>query len=248
MYRSDLDARDRSGALVAVLAIHAVLLFALMHLSGRIDLTDPQSVLKTFAVTEPPPPPRVVPPPRPTDKAKPKEKEGGSSPKNVKSEATPVKAPRPRVERQIPNPVVVAETPRQGAQSTQGASNVAGPGTGSGGIGSGTGSGMGGGGPGGGGGGGAAAPAALVRGITSRDYPPAIRQSWPRGAAVFLRLRIEANGRPSQCDVMRGFGNPSADQWTCTLVMQRGLFRPARDSTGRPVAAWFGYKQSDRDR
>ena len=131
MYRSDLGTRDKSGALAVVVAVHAGLLFMLLQLSGKIDLTDPQSVLKTFDVTDPPPPPRTIPPPpRPADKAKPKQKEGGSSPKNIKSEATPVTAPKPRVAPLIPNPVVVAETPRQGAQSTQGASDVRGPGTG----------------------------------------------------------------------------------------------------------------------
>lgn len=245
MYRTDLATRDKGGALAAVLLIHAGLLFVLLHLSGTIDLSQPQEILKTFDVNQPLPPPA---PPRtqPSDKPKPKEKEGGSAPKNVKSEATPIKAPKPRVEPQIPNPVVVAETPRQGASPTQGASDVRGPGTGSGGLGNGTGSGMGGNGPGGGGGGGS--PAALVRGITGRDYPPQVREAWPRGAAIFLRLRIEPNGRASQCDVMRGFGNPDADRWTCALIVQRGVFRPARDSFGRPVSAWFGYKQSDRDR
>ncbi|MGH6658778.1 MAG: TonB family protein, partial [Sphingomicrobium sp.] len=67
-------------------------------------------------------------------------------------------------------------------------------------------------------------------------------------AAIFLRLRIEPNGRPSRCDIMRGFGNPAADQWTCSLVMQRGVFRPARDARGQPVPAWFGYKQADTTR
>jgi protein TonB len=45
---------------------------------------------------------------------------------------------------------------------------------------------------------------------------------------------------------MRGFGNPQADQWTCSLIMQRGQFRPATDAAGRPVSAWFGYRQADR--
>jgi protein TonB len=84
-----------------------------------------------------------------------------------------------------------------------------------------------------------------VRGITARDYPPAVMRAWPRGGTIFLRLRIEPNGRPSQCDVMRGFGSREADQWTCSLVMQRGQFRPAVDARGAPVAAWFGYKQAD---
>lgn len=246
MYRSDLDTRDRGGALAAVVVIHAALLFVLLHMSGRIDLADPQSVLRTFDVREVLPPPPQPPPVRESQRTKPKEKEGGSAPKNIRSEATPVAAPKPRVEPQIPNPVVVAETPRSGAGPTQGAADVRGPGTGAGGVGTGTGSGLGGNGPGGGGGGGVAIPVQLLRGITSRDYPPAIRQSWPRGAAIFLRLRIEPNGRPSRCDVMRGYGNPAADQWTCSLVMQRGLFRPALNARGQPVAAWFGYKQADR--
>ena len=85
----------------------------------------------------------------------------------------------------------------------------------------------------------------LVRGITARDYPPAIMRSWPRGGAIFLRLRIEPDGRPSRCDVMRSFGNASADQWTCSLIIQRGRFRPALDARGVPISAWFGYKQAD---
>lgn len=244
MYRPALSTRDRTGAIAAVLAIHAALIFALLNLSGTIALPDPQDALEIIDIVEPrtvPPPPPPAPQPSPD---RPKEREGGSSPKNIESEATPVVAPKPVVPPQIPNPVVVAETPRQGAEATQGASNVVGPGTGSGGIGTGTGSGRGGSGP-GGGGGGVAVPPRLVRGITARDYPSQIMRSWPRGGMIFLRLRIEPNGRPSRCDVMRGFGNPQADQWTCSLVMQRGQFRPAVDSRGVPVAAWFGYRQAD---
>jgi protein TonB len=245
-YRTEVDRRDRAGAIVAVAAIHCALLFAFLHLSGRIDLTDPQTALEIIDIVDlakPEPPP---PPPQQSS-AKPKEKEGGAAPKNVKSEATPVVAPKPQVAPQIPNPVVAGETPRSGADATQGAAPVPGPGTGAGGVGSGTGSGLGGSGP-GGGGGGIAMPARLLRGIGGRDYPPAIRASWPSGGAVFVRLRIEPNGRPSRCDVMRGFGNPDADQWTCSLIMQRGQFRPALDSAGRPVSAWFGYRQADVSR
>ena len=240
-YRTDLDAKDKGGAIAAVAAIHAGLLFVLLHMSGRIDLSDPQATLRVFDITAPKPPP---PPPAPQQQQpKPKEKEGGSAPKNVKSESTPVVAPKPRIETPPIQPIAASEIPRQGSAPTQGASDVRGPGTGAGGIGTGTGSGTGGNGP--GGGGGVAVPVALVRGITGSDYPPAVRDSWPRGGIVYLRLRIEPNGRPSRCDVMRGFGSPSIDQWTCALIMQRGLFRPALDDRGVPVSAWFGYKQVD---
>ena len=46
MYRSDLNSRDKGGAIAAVVAVHAALLFALLHMSGKIDLANPQSVLR----------------------------------------------------------------------------------------------------------------------------------------------------------------------------------------------------------
>ena len=242
-YQADLQAKDKGGAIAAVIAIHAALLFALLHMSGKLDLTDPQAALRVFDVIAVKPPP---PPPRPEQKPQAKEKAGGSAPKNIKSEATPVAAPKPKIETPPVQTIVATETPRQGTAPTQGASDVRGPGTGAGGIGSGTGSGIAGKGP--GGGGGMAVPAGLIRGITGRDYPPAIRDSWPRGGVIYLRLRIEPNGRPSRCDVMRSFGSSAVDQWTCSLVMQRALFRPALDIRGAPISAWFGYKQVDISR
>jgi protein TonB len=62
---------------------------------------------------------------------------------------------------------------------------------------------------------------------------------------VFVRVRVQPDGKVSQCDVMRSFGDKAVDQWTCSLVLQRAVFRPATDASGRPIAAWFGYVQSD---
>jgi protein TonB len=244
MYRSDLDTKHKGGALAAVAAVHVALALALMHLSGTVDLTEAQEALEVFDIVEvqPPPPKPPAPPPKQAQRPRPKEKEGGSAPKNIRSEATPVVAPKPVIEVPVQPTIAASETPRQGTAPTQGASDVAGPGTGAGGIGTGTGSGAGGSGTGGGGGGGPpAVPAALVREFSDRDYPRGILQNWPRGGRIFLRLRIEPDGRPSQCDVMRSFGDDTADQWTCRLMMERGAFRPARDANGRAVAAWFGY-------
>ena len=94
MYRANLNNRDKGSAIAAVIAIHALLLFALLHLSGKIDLSDPQSVMRTFDLRDVPPPP---PPPQQAQRPKPKAKEGGSAPKNIKSQATPVVAPKPKV-------------------------------------------------------------------------------------------------------------------------------------------------------
>jgi protein TonB len=240
MYRSDLNKRDRGGAVAAVVAIHAVLLVTFLNLSGKIDLADPQSAMRVFDVSEVPPPP----PPAPrTQQAKPKEKEGGSAPENIRSEATPVAAPRPRIETPPVQTIPAAETPRQGTAPTQGASDVRGPGTGAGGTGTGTGSGSGGTGTGGGGEGAAYPPRLVTPVLTGRDFGRALLDQWPRGSPVFLRLRIDARGYVSECIVDRGTGVAVIDSVICNLAHDRLRFRPALNRSGQAVAGWSGYAQ-----
>ena len=242
-YRTDISTRDRSGAVAAVVAIHAALLFALLHLSGKMDLPGEQAVMRVFDLTRPPPPP-PPPPPQQTAQPKPKEKEGGAAPPNIKSEATPVEAPKPKVVVPPVPQIAASETPRQGTAPTQGAAPFAGPGTGAGGIGTGTGSGSGGNGPGGGGDNGVAEPPHLVSPVLSgRDFPRDMLDQWPGGATVFLRLRVNANGYVSECAVDRGTGVPAIDAVVCNLAHDRLRFRPALNRSGQAVAGWFGYAQ-----
>ena len=243
MYRSDLKARDKGGAIIAVAAIHAALLLAFLHLSGKMNLTDPQSALQVFDLTDPPPPP--PPPPKKQAATKPKDKEGGSAPRNVKSQATPVKAPAPKVQLQRPNPVVVTETPRKGAATTQGAAPVAGPGTGAGGVGNGSGSGAGGNGPGGGGENGLAVVRARLATppLSGRDFPQELLRMWPRGAPLFVRFRVAANGAVLQCIVDRGTGVPPIDGNFCNIARERLRFRPGFNRQGQAVADWVAYGQ-----
>ncbi|HEX2802559.1 MAG TPA: energy transducer TonB [Sphingomicrobium sp.] len=246
MYRSDLNSRDKSGAIIAVAAVHGALLFALLHLSGRIDLAEPQSVMNVFDITEQPPPPEEVqqPQPKPEEKPKPKEAEGAASEKNIRSRATPVAAPKPEIELPVPVPVTTSETPNQGTEPTQGASTVVGPGTGAGGIGTGTGSGGAGSGTGGGGGGGYVIPPRLLTPVLrGRDFPRPLLNAWPRGAQLFARVRVSPAGTVIQCIVDRGTGVPSIDSAVCNLVEQRFRYSPARNRAGQPVAGWAGYRQ-----
>lgn len=243
MYRSDLNTRDKGGAIALVVGIHAALLFAFLHLSGRIDLAEPQEVLKLFDISPPKPPP--PPPPPQNRQPKPKEKEGGSAPRNIRSEPTPVVAPKPKIVTPPVQTVVAAEIPRQGTAPTQGASEVRGPGTGAGGTGTGTGSGAGGNGPGGGGDGGVAEPPHLLTPVLrGRDFPRNLLQQWPGGAQVFLRLRIDANGYVSECIVDRGTGVGAIDSEICNLVHTRFRYRPALNRSGQAVAGWAGYRQT----
>ena len=241
MYRSNLDTRDKGGAIAAVVAVHAALLFALLHISGRMDLTDPQSVLRVFDIGQPPPPP---PPPPWQQQPKPKKKEGGSAPKNIRSQATPVVAPKPKIVTPPVQKIAASDTPRQGTSPTQGASDVRGPGTGAGGSGNGTGSGSGGNGPGGGGDGGVTEPPHLATPVLrGGDFPLGFLERWPRGATVFMRLRVDARGFVSECTVDRGTGVSAIDTAICNLAHDRLRFRPALNRSGQPVAGWFGYAQ-----
>jgi protein TonB len=242
MYRSDLNSRDKSGALAGVVAIHAALLVAFLNLSGKMPLPGQDDVLRLFNIEQPKVPP--PPPPATLEEAKPKAKEGGSAPKNVKSAATAVVAPKPPLVIPRSPKIATSETPRQGTSPTQGASNVAGPGTGAGGVGTGTGSGNGGNGPGGGGDGGVAEPPHLASPVlTGRDIPRELIDQWPRGLPVFLRIRVSPQGFVSECNVLRGTGNPAIDNAMCNIAHDRLRFRPALNRSGQAVAGWFGYAQ-----
>lgn len=249
MYRSNLGNRDKGGAIVLVAAIHAGLAFAFLHLSGTVDLTDPQRVMRVFDVPEivppdPPPPPPPPPQVREVQKPKPKDPEGGA-PANIRSEATPIVAPKPRIVLPVKPPVAVSETPRQGTAPTQGAADVRGPGTGSGGSGTGTGTGSGAGSGGGGSGSRVAIRSRLATPVlTGRNFPRDMLRAWPRGADVFTRLRVDANGVVIQCIVDRGTGIPAIDDQVCAQIRNYLRFQPAVDDRGQRVADWAGYRQA----
>ena len=245
MYRSDLQNRDKGGAIAAVIAIHAGLLFVFSHLAGKVDLTDPQAVMRVFDVNELPPPQSTPEPPPPAEETeRPKEQEGAASAENLRSQATPVVAPEPPIQLPIPVPVNTTQTPNEGAAATQGASDVPGPGTGAGGSGTGTGSGGAGSGTGGGGEGLAATRTRLAtRPLRGRDFPPQLLNEWPRGAWIRMRFRVDANGAIVQCIVDQGTGNPAIDSEVCSIVRQRLRYNPALNRNGQRVADWAGYGQ-----
>ncbi len=240
MYRPALQPRDRAVTVVLVVAIHAALGFALLHAGGQLDSVE-EDITQIFDVAIPPPPPIVEQLPEP-EQAKPKREEGAASAKNIESKATPVVAPKPRVVVPATPPVVASPTPNQGAAPTQGASDV-GPGTGAGGAGTGIGSGGSGSGSGGGGFGNGFGPRLASRTLTGRDYPRDLRRIWPSGARVLVAVRVQLDGRGTNCKVNQSSGIAAIDAETCRLVETRLRFRPAVNGRGEPYVAWYGYMQ-----
>jgi protein TonB len=254
MYQPSPTLRERAGPLAAVVLLHLGIGYALLNLSGAGATLAEQADLAIFDVILPPPPPQAEPPPPPPVERQaqetPKETEGAAAPENIKSKATPVVAPAPRIQLPTPSPIVTAEKPSTGAEATTGAGEVVGPGTGAGGTGTGTGSGGAGNGSGGGGQGGSPSRPSVIDStkLTSRDYPPGAIRAWPRGGRVFVAVRVQLDGRATDCKVNRSSGNPGVDADTCRLVMAKVRFTPARDERGRPYVDWYGYVQEPSGR
>ena len=246
MYRSDLNTRDKGGAIAAVVGNPRG---AAVRVSAPVGEDRPrpsrrsalQAVRHQRAANRHLRPRRR----RKNSSRKPKEKEGGSAPKNIKSEATPVVAPKPKIE--TPPVQQDRRRPKRRARErapTQGASDVRGPGTGAGGVGTGTGSGAGGSGTGGGGDGGVAEPPHLAHAGASRPRLPARpARAMAAAARTFsCALRVDAAGYVSECIVDRGTGVAAIDS-SDLQPRPRPASASARRSidSGQAVAGWVGY-------
>ena len=224
--------RDRLASAVVVALLHALLAYAFIVGLGVDIATRLSGELKIFDVRKQPPAPLPEPIPAPARNDKP---EGAASPVSLESRPSPVVAPPPEIPLNAPTPVVA--TPRvtpvpAGNERSAGMADTEGPGTGAGGQGAGLGSG----GHGDGSGGGGAVRAQRVGGAISgvRDYPRSARRAGIQGS-VSVRFTIQTDGKTSGCRVTRSSGNADLDETTCRLIELRFLYRPARDSQGRPV-------------
>jgi TonB family protein len=70
------------------------------------------------------------------------------------------------------------------------------------------------------------------------DYPSAAVLDKVEGAVSF-ELKVDPQGRVSQCVVTISSGVVSLDDTTCKLITQRALFDPARDGKGRAIWGTF---------
>lgn len=213
---------DRAKAALAALLVHAAIGAA--FLTGLVvNVSDrPSEVLDTFDVRLPPPPPPVVEQEESAAKGDPGEA-------GKKADPTPIGAPKPKIELPAKPPVAAAPVPGQGAAPSAGAA-TAGTGTGAGGAGTG----LGGGGTGGSGAG--FTPARRISKIPDREYRRFVATSGMRRGSVSITVKVNTDGRPSDCRISRSSGSAQADSLMCQLTLQFVRFRPARDPQGRLVA------------
>lgn len=218
--------QDRAKAIAAVTLVHLAL--GAVILSGLNVEIVRQAVerMQTFdiALPEPPPPP----PPPPPEQRSSEQKPNQGAPEKAPA-PSPVVAPEPVLP--VQSPVRAAEVAGTGSASTAGAGGR-GTGTGLGGTGSGAGSGDGRG----------FTPALRVQRIPNREYRRFVTISGMPSGRVGVMVKVNTDGSPSNCRIVRSSGNRAADMLMCELTLRHVRFRPALDPQGRPVAqdvGWF---------
>lgn len=72
--------------------------------------------------------------------------------------------------------------------------------------------------------------------VTDDDYPPAAARQNHQGTVAF-QLMIDSSGLPAGCSVVQSSGFEELDQQVCSLMVQRARFSPARDASGKAIAA-----------
>jgi protein TonB len=85
-------------------------------------------------------------------------------------------------------------------------------------------------------------PAQRISKIPDREYRRIAAASGESRGRIGLTLKVNTDGRPSDCRIVRTSGNPTVDSLMCELALGYVRFRPARDPEGRPVAqdiTWF---------
>ena len=209
-YRATTSGRDRTVALIAVVAVHAGLLALLLTQHQRETGVAEPAETALIVISEPPQAPKARP-----------RQAGGAAGK--RAEPSEVVAPPSK----LPAPSPVAAPPVAGAGASL-ASGAASAGTGTGAGGSGTGA-----------GGGGSSAQWISGGLRDSDYPrDALRERL--GGTVSVRFRVLTTGRIADCGVTRSSGNGSLDSTTCRLLTERLRFRPATDAAGQPVESRLG--------
>ena len=221
-YRAD-NRSDRWKAMIGAIAVTGVLGAAILSGLSVEIVSRAVEQLQTFDISIPKPPP-PEPPPEPQPKRSTEESGSPAAPK-----PSPIVAPKPEVQLPTKQVIAAASEPGTGASSSTGQGGV-GTGTGAGGNGNGPGSGAG------------FTPARKISKIPNREYRRLAALSGLERGSVGISIRVTAEGRASNCRVVRSSGSPPADSLMCELTERYVRFRPALDPRGRPVAqdvTWY---------
>lgn len=74
--------------------------------------------------------------------------------------------------------------------------------------------------------------------LSPNDYPAAALRFALTGVTAFT-LTVDANGKPSRCDIIQSSGFDILDTATCQRLMANARFAPPHNRAGRPVVGTF---------
>lgn len=209
-YLQQTSWKDRPGALAGVIAVHALVGYALVTGLSFTALTPAADKLGSYFVPE-----VKLPPPPPDPKVEPEQKVAPPmhapvppvdlGPQRPPIDATDVIVPLPE-----PIPYVVpTPTPQPGIAAQPAFDPV-----------------------------GARPKGNPANWVTVNDYRTSWINREMTGTARF-RLEVGANGRVERCAITATSGHPELDKATCALVAQRARFEPAKDASGATVAGSY---------
>jgi TonB family protein len=72
--------------------------------------------------------------------------------------------------------------------------------------------------------------------FTADDYPVEALRKGEEGRVTFF-VNVDASGAPTACYILTSSGSSALDNGTCAVVMKKGHFEPAHDSSGKAVAS-----------
>ena len=74
--------------------------------------------------------------------------------------------------------------------------------------------------------------------FSADDYPAAAVGTGAHGR-VSVMLKVDTQGRITDCHILRSSGSSILDQATCSILHRRARFTPAMDSTGNAVIGYI---------
>ena len=205
-YAGTAGNRSGEGASPASSLVHVALGAVILTGLNVHNVRQVVESLKTFDIKEEPPPPPIPPPPHPrAEKAKEEEGAAGKKAEPTRRSSRPSRKSSYLQSRRSP----AAPVAGIGSARTAGAA-LSGTGTGAGGSGNG---------PGGGGTGDFSGytPARRISKIPDSEYRRHLAASGQRSGRIGITLKVNTDGRPSNCRVARSSGNPSVDCLFCEL-------------------------------
>ncbi len=94
--------------------------------------------------------------------------------------------------------------------------------------------------------------AARHRTLSRRAFPAENPQEWldfdsfpadelrrARGGINYVRVMVDADGKPTDCHVQRGSESDSFNAAACRILLENGNFMPALDASGAPLASYY---------